>query len=74
MRAHADSFFGQIDGEVAKEADAVREYARNLGDVDNAWILSPYDTWVQNPNYDGPPQPHPEAYEDEDEDPSPSPF
>ena len=53
--------------EVATEADAVREYARNLGDTEHAWILSPYDTWVQNPNYSGPSQPHPEDDNDYDD-------
>lgn len=41
---------------------AIHEWARNVG-ADNAedcWILTDFDTWVQNPNYTGEPQPHPE--------------
>ena len=42
--------------------DATREYARNVGmnNLDQAWILSPYDTWERNPFYSGPPVAHPE--------------
>lgn len=51
------------EGPLATEADAVREYARNVGrdSLDRQWILSPYDTWERNPFYQGPEQPHPEA-------------
>lgn len=47
---------------LATMSDAVREYARNVGAErrDQAWIVSPYDTWERNPFYSGPPQPHPE--------------
>jgi hypothetical protein len=47
---------------LATPQDAVREYARNAGseNADQAWILSPYDTWERNPFYVGPPARHPE--------------
>ena len=59
---------------LATMSDAVREHARNVGmdNPDQAWILSPYDSWERNPCYRGPPVPHPEDYlsnmGDEDED------
>jgi len=42
--------------------DSVREWAWTVGkDLQNQqWILSPYDTWEQNPHYRGPDQGHPE--------------
>lgn len=55
----------------ATPADAMREYARNVGDMfaDQQWILTDYVVWVRNPHYCGPEQPHPEddmgAYFDE---------
>lgn len=54
---------------LATMSDAVREYARNAGSErpDQAWVLSPYDTWERNPCYSGPPQPHPEEYVSEEE-------
>ena len=54
---------------IATEADAMLEYARNMGDQrpESAWLLTDYDVWVRNPHYRGPPQRHPEddadAYE-----------
>jgi hypothetical protein len=49
---------------VATPADAMREFAYNVGDYDRykdrQWILTDYDVWVQNPHYRGPPQLHPE--------------
>jgi len=48
---------------LATEADAILEFARNLGEVrpELAWILTPYDTWEPNPAYVGPTVPHPES-------------
>ncbi len=72
-------FFSQEDYEAAQDEmlfgglatpnDARREYASNAGyeNKDRQWILTPWDTWEQNPYYSGPPQRHPEAdYDDED--------
>lgn len=54
---------------LASESDSVREYARNVGfeRQNQAWILSPFDTWERNPFYSGPAEPHPESYEDDGE-------
>ena len=48
---------------VATPAEAVKEYARNIGAdyPDHAWLLTSYDTWEPNPHYVGLPVPHPEA-------------
>lgn len=42
---------------------AVSQFAADRGQFrpDQAWILSPYDTWEANPHYMGPVQPHPES-------------
>lgn len=44
--------------------DAMREFARNTGDlpqnVNRQWLLTDYDVWVRNPHYAGPDQQHPE--------------
>lgn len=50
---------------LATPAEACIEYAFNVGADrrDCQWILTNYDTWVQNPYYKGPPQPHPEEYD-----------
>lgn len=50
----------------ATPSDARAEYAANAGAeaADRQWILTPWDTWEQNPCYAGPPQRHPEADED----------
>jgi hypothetical protein len=47
---------------LATEREAVAEYALNVGreSIEDAWILSPFDTWERNPFYSGPAQPHPE--------------
>ena len=44
------------------ETEAVRQYTYEVGSqlTNQAWILSPYDTWEKNPFYIGEPQPHPE--------------
>ena len=41
------------------------QYADAYGsrDKERAWILTPLDAWVKNPNYRGAPQPHPESYD-----------
>lgn len=47
---------------LANYNDAVREYARNVGQEkpEQCWLLSSYDTWVRNPFYKGEPVRHPE--------------
>lgn len=42
--------------------EAVREWTYIVGAhyPDRPWILSDYDTWEQNPFYQGPPVQHPE--------------
>lgn len=54
---------------LATPAEAVAEYARNIGGEypDRAWLLHDWDVWVANPHYVGPPVMHPEMamYEDE---------
>ena len=41
---------------------SMREYAGNVGseNTEQAWILTPFDTWERNPYYNGPPVRHPE--------------
>jgi hypothetical protein len=53
---------------LATDEEACTEYAFNVGRdrLDRQWILTNYDTWVQNPYYKGPPQRHPEEYDYED--------
>lgn len=50
---------------LATEADAIREWAWNVGYEDHyinqQWICSNYDTWERNPHYTGPEQAHPES-------------
>jgi hypothetical protein len=52
---------------LANYNDAMREYAQNAGQdrPDCAWILTPFDVWMPNPYYKGPPQPHPENIYDD---------
>lgn len=47
---------------LATPAEAIQEYARNMGPecTDRAWLLTSWDVWVRNPAYCGPPVPHPE--------------
>lgn len=55
------------EDQLATISDAVKEYVFNVGAkrADEAWILSPYDTWHKNPFYKGPKVEHPESiYED----------
>lgn len=53
---------------LATEAEADREYARNVGRMrpESAWILSDRDAWYPNPFYQGPPVRHPEDYDEDD--------
>lgn len=48
---------------LATPADAMREYAVNVGreHPDWAWVLTDYDVWVRNPHYVGPPRLDPES-------------
>lgn len=48
---------------------AVNQYAAAHGEdsPDQAWILSPFDSWEPNPFYRGPPVPHPEEYDYDEE-------
>lgn len=62
-------YYEERDSRVASPAEAVDEFARNIGGEypDRAWLLHDWDVWVKNPAYVGPPVPHPEsdeAYED----------
>lgn len=49
---------------LATMSQAVAEYVVNVGRerLNEAWILSPYDTWHKNPFYTGPEVPHPEYH------------
>ena len=53
---------------------ACQEYAQNIGSErpEQAWILTDYDTWVENPHYTGEPQPHPESLDYDEDDGQPS--
>lgn len=56
---------------LATDSEAVQEFALNIGNEnsDRCWLLTSYDTWVRNPFYTGPSQPHPESYDyNEDDD------
>lgn len=58
---------------LATVSDAISEWARNVGWHDRykgcQYLLTDYDTWVINPHYTGPNQPHPEDdYADRTED------
>lgn len=61
--------YGYESDMLATPADAMREYAWNVGGeerfINRAWILTDYDVWVANPHYRGPKQPHPDSYEAE---------
>lgn len=50
------------DDRLATEAEADREYAHAVGEMDRTrpWILSDRDVWYANPYYNGPAVPHPE--------------
>lgn len=54
---------------IATYYEACREYAENCGRErpQQAWILTPWDTWERNPFYSGPKVRHPEDdnYEEE---------
>jgi hypothetical protein len=56
---------------IATDAQADREFARNVGrdNPGEAWVLSDRDAWYRNPFYEGPAQPHPEAGPDYYEEP-----
>lgn len=51
-----------VTGLVGTSAPHLREFARNAGHEhpEQAWILTPWDTWEKNPAYSGPPVRHPE--------------
>ena len=51
--------------ELATPRDAMREFAAAVGGErpDQAWILTDYDVWIENPHYRGPAVPHPESEE-----------
>jgi hypothetical protein len=53
---------------LATPSEAISEYGYNAGmdDPEKAWILTPWDVWVRNPHYIGPPVPHPESEIDYD--------
>jgi hypothetical protein len=54
--------FEDASDHIATPSEACKEYARNYGSdhLNQAWILTNWDTWERNPFYSGPPQPHPE--------------
>jgi len=56
------------DDHLATPAEAVAEFARNIGGEypDRAWLLHDWDVWVANPHYHGPKVPHPEDYDPEE--------
>ncbi len=64
MNPHPDD-----DTELATYGMAFKEYARNYGmeRPEQAWVLTPWDTWEANPCYQGPKVRHPE-YDPEDYD------
>lgn len=50
--------------------EAFQQYAHVYGllDVNQEWVLSPFDTWERNPHYTGTPGRHPEEdWDEEDE-------
>lgn len=55
----------------ATPSEARAEYAANAGRerVEQAWVLTPWDTWEANPFYRGPAVRHPEADDYDDEAP-----
>jgi hypothetical protein len=56
---------------LATPTDARHEYAANAGAVrpQDAWIITPWDTWEANPFYVGPKVRHPEDdYENDTDD------
>lgn len=61
-------------GTLATVSDAISEWARNVGFLDrykdSQYLLTDYDSWVVNPHYHGPEQPHPEddRYEESEQD------
>ena len=59
--------YEERESRLATPAEAVDEFARNIGGEfpDRAWLLHDWDVWVKNPAYAGPPVPHPESYDDE---------
>jgi hypothetical protein len=69
-------FYDHEEDRLATPADAMREFAENVGGTEHnakyAWLLTDYDVWVRNPHYVGPPQRHPEDY-DLDEEGMPAP-
>jgi hypothetical protein len=59
--AYWDAVYEEAQGP-ATQAEADREYVRNVGaeDTERCWILSDRDVWYRNPFYRGEDQPHPE--------------
>jgi hypothetical protein len=55
-------YHDEREDRLATDAEAVNEYARNIGGEfpDRAWLIDSRDVWVKNPHYAGPPVPHPE--------------
>jgi hypothetical protein len=62
MWSEAD-YYEERESRLASPAEAVDEFARNIGGEypDRAWLLHDWDVWVKNPAYVGPPVPHPES-------------
>jgi len=57
---------GVLMDRAATYPEAMKEYARDAGeeDLNQEWIITPWDTWERNPNYIGEPRPHPDCIED----------
>ena len=62
---------GDLDWELEQQqlppattGQAISEWARNCGSdphrIGKQWLLTDYDTFVRNPHYTGPAQPHPD--------------
>lgn len=64
-----ESYRAALEERVATPAEAMQEYAVNVGGYDRfkdrQWILTDYDVWVRNPHYCGPEQCHPEEEPEE---------
>lgn len=58
----AEDYYAALEERVASPAEAMAEYADNVGidRPDMAWILTDYDVWMANPHYCGPAVRHPE--------------
>lgn len=65
--AEYNLFYSNGENKMSWMSEAVNQWTCVYGaeKSENAWILSPYDTWERNPCYRGPAQPHPEETTEE---------